>query len=74
MEKIKRGTNWMQHAFNFTLEKMICLKKQNNSIKIGIFCLYFETKKMWFFCLYFKTERIYINFWLKYSVGPLTWF
>jgi len=41
----------MQHAFNFTLEKMICLKKHNNDIKVGFFCLYFETKKMRFFLL-----------------------
>jgi len=55
----------MQHAFNFTLEKMICLKKHNNSIKIGFFCLYFETKKMRFFCLYFKTDGVYvINDWV----------
>jgi len=27
----------MQHAFNFTLKKMICLKKHNNSIKVGLF-------------------------------------
>jgi len=45
MEKIKRGTNWIQHAFNFTLEKMICLKKHNNNIKVGLFCLYFKKKK-----------------------------
>jgi len=49
----------MQHAFNFTLEKMICLKKRNNNIKIGIFCLYFEIKKMRFFCLYFKTKGVF---------------
>jgi len=46
----------MQLAFNFTLEKMICLKKHNNSIKVDLFCLYFEIKKMRFFCLYFRTE------------------
>jgi len=51
MEKIKKGINWMQHAFNFTLEKMICLKKHNNDIKVGLFYLYFETKKMRLFCL-----------------------
>jgi len=39
----------MQLAFNFTLEKMICLKKHNNSIKVDLFCLYFEIKKMRFF-------------------------
>ena len=49
MEKIKRITNWMQFAFNFTLEKKIFLKNHNNSIKICLFCLYFETKKMSFF-------------------------
>jgi len=32
----------MQYAFNFTLKKMIYLKKHNNSIKVGIFLLYFE--------------------------------
>jgi len=48
----------MQHAFNFTLEKMICLKKHNNSIKVGLFCLYFETKKMRFFA-YKKRRREY---------------
>jgi len=48
----------MQHTFNFTLEKMICLKKHDNSIKIGLFCLYFETKKMRFCCLYFRTEGV----------------
>ena len=41
----------MQHAFNFTLEKMIYLKKHNNNIKVGLFYLYFETKKMKFFYL-----------------------
>jgi len=41
----------MQFAFNFTLEKMIFLNKHNNNIKVGIFGLYFETKKMRFFCL-----------------------
>jgi len=46
----------MQHAFNFTLEKMICLKKHNNSIKVGLFCLYFETKKMRFFNLLIKKD------------------
>jgi len=30
---------------------MICLKKHNNDIKVGLFYLYFETKKMRFFCL-----------------------
>jgi len=49
----------MQLAFNFTLEKMICLKKHNNSIKVDLFCLYFETKKMRFVCLYFRTEGVY---------------
>jgi len=50
----------MQHAFNFTLEKMICLKKHNNSIKVDLFCLYFKTKKIRFFCLYFRTERVHL--------------
>jgi len=36
----------MQHTFNFTLEKMICLKKHNNGIKVGLFYFYFETKKI----------------------------
>jgi len=50
----------MQHAFNFTLEKIICLKKHNNNnnIKVDIFCLYFETKKMRYFCLNFKTKGV----------------
>ena len=51
----------MQHAFNFTLEKMICLEKHNNNIKVDLFCLYFETKKMRFFCLYFRTEGVAFN-------------
>jgi len=41
----------MQFAFNFTLEKKIFLKEYNNNIKVGLFCLYFETKKMSFFFL-----------------------
>ena len=40
----------MKFAFNFNLEKMIFLKQHNNSIKVGLFCLYFGTKKMTFFC------------------------
>jgi len=43
----------MQHALNFTLEKMICLKKYNNNIKVGLFCLYFERKKIRFLLLIF---------------------
>jgi len=39
----------MQHAFNFTLKNMVCLKKHNNSIKVGLYYLYFKTKKMKFF-------------------------
>jgi len=39
----------MQFTFNFTLEKKIFLKKHNNSIKVGLFYLYFEKKKMSFF-------------------------
>jgi len=39
----------MQFTFNFTLKKMIFLKQHNNSIKVGLFCLYFGTKKMRFF-------------------------
>jgi len=49
----------MQYAFNFTLEKIICLKKHNNSIKVGLFYLYFETKKMRFFS-YRKRRREYL--------------
>jgi len=49
----------MQHAFNFTLKNMICWKKHNKSLKVGLFCLYFETKKKRFFCLYFRTDRVY---------------
>jgi len=49
----------MQHAFNFTLKKMICLKKHNNDIKVGLFYLYFETKKMRFFS-YKKRRKEYI--------------
>jgi len=47
----------MQHAFNFTLEKMICLKKHNNDIKVNLFYLYFETKNMRFFPI--KKRREY---------------
>jgi len=49
----------MQHAFNFTLKKMICLKKHNNDIKVGLFYLYFETKKIRFFS-YKKRRRVYV--------------
>jgi len=37
----------MQRAFNFTL------KKHNNNIKVDLFCLYFETKKIRFFLFIF---------------------
>jgi len=36
----------MQFAFNYTFEKKIFLKKQDNSIKVVLFCLYIGTKKM----------------------------
>jgi len=49
MEKIKIGTNWMQHAFNFTLEKIICLKKHNNGIKVGLFSYTLRQRKWDFF-------------------------
>jgi len=49
----------MQHTFNFTLKKIICLKKHNNIIKVGLFCLYFETKKNEIFFLYFKPEGVF---------------
>jgi len=45
MEKIKRRTNSMQFAFNFTLEKMIFLKKHNNSIKVGLFAYVLGQRK-----------------------------
>jgi len=35
----------MQLAFNFTLEKMICLKKHNNSIKLIFFAYILRQRK-----------------------------
>jgi len=39
----------MQFAFNFTLEKMIFLKKHNNSIKVGLFAYVLGQRKWDFF-------------------------
>jgi len=54
----------MQYAFNFTLEKMIFLKKHNNSIKVGLFFLIFWDKGNEIF-LFIIWDGRSISFWLE---------
>ena len=51
----------MQHAFNFTLEKMICLEKHNNNIKV-VFFFYILRKKMRFFSHSVKNNHMSFSF------------